>query len=164
MKADKVVTLTEEELPTPNNQSSQSMRARFDDFHMRRRKAKMALRFSCITDIAMHIRELSDPAELWEALQTMFDNTATHLGRSAIVTKFHNAQPSVTESIVSYITHLQAFRRQLVGTPEAISEQTFRAHIYRYVLDYLKMTVAILKRTGTLTIEDITIALKETEA
>ena len=100
---------------------------------------------------------------MWETLKERLDFTTSYIGRASIVTQFQNARPITGESIGTYIARLQAYRIQLQGSTEEISDQALRTHVYTTAPSAFKTTIAILKRTPDVTIPNLITALKDTE-
>jgi hypothetical protein len=60
-----------------------------------------------------------------------------------------------------YISRLQAYRAELQGTSQEISEENLLGHIYSTCPPKLKPIVTILKRTPEMTVEALEAGLKE---
>lgn len=81
----------------------------------------------------------------------------------ALYNQFRNSRPKSQGGIGACIAHLQAIRVQLAGTTEAISTQALQNHMYFTAPVAFKTTIAILKRTENVSIDNITNSLIEME-
>jgi hypothetical protein len=160
MDAFEIVTGEEEQPPAGN---SVAARAAHANYRKRQANAVTAIRFSCSDAVAVFIEDLRSPAEMWKTLQDHLDSTASYMGRLNIVNKFHDARPVAGESMKAYIVRLQSYCTQIAASPEAITDQALRNHIFRTVPITFKHTISYLKRTPDVTIATISTALTEDE-
>jgi hypothetical protein len=134
------------------------------DFKQRAASARSAIRFSCSESIHSYLDGLRDPKVMWDTLKDRFDTTSTYIGRAAISLKFQTARPAPSETIMQYLNRLQSFRYQLSNSPQAISDEMFKNHVYTTVPATYKNTVEILQRSRVVaTVEEVITALRECE-
>jgi hypothetical protein len=107
----------------------------------------MALLYTgCSNDLLAWIDDIDDPAEMWETLQSRLDNAASQVGRTQILRKFATARLSCDKKITQYLTRQIAIRKKLIVTPEQISEETMKTHIFTTLSNEFEMTIKILER------------------
>jgi uncharacterized membrane protein YgcG len=160
MNALQIVQGEEPEPPASNTAAGRTITT---EYAKRRALATTAIRFSCTQAIAICIRNETDPAVMWNILQKKFDATSSFVGRNAIATKFQRARPEKDEAMSIYISRLQAYRAELQGTSQEISEENLLGHIYSTCPPKFKTIVTVLKRTPDMTIEALEAGLKEAE-
>jgi len=160
MGAYAIINGEEDEPAAGNTAASRTATA---DYQKRRAYAISAIRFSCTNEAAIYVNGLSDPSEMWQILKERLDLTTSYIGRTAIVTQFQNARPTVGESISVYVARLQAFQLQLQGSTEEITEQVLRTDVYTTAPPEFKTAIGYLKRTPDVTIPNLITVLKETE-
>ena len=134
------------------------------DFKQRAASARSAIRFSCSESIHSYLDGLRDPKVMWDTLKDRFDTTSTYIRRAAISLKFQTARPAATETIMQYLNRLQSFRYQISNSPQAITDEMFKTHVYTTVPATYKNTVEILQRSRVVaTVEEVITALRECE-
>jgi hypothetical protein len=69
--------------------------------------------------------------------------------------KFDQTKPKKNESINIFFDTLLGFYTRLQGTPEDISEETFKVHIYTQVPPEFRSTVVILQHRDEVTVEQV---------
>lgn len=116
-------------------------------FEQRSGKGAHAILSSCTSDIKNSIKHLDSPQEMWETLQTLFNNQESQAARTTIRHHFDACRINDNEKATEYFTRLRAFRQQLAGTADAIDDQTFRAHIYKTlkIVSRFRMIITILQ-------------------
>ena len=58
------------------------------------------------------------------------DAVSTTVGRMMLLRKFLDLKPTIGEPIQSYFSQLMEMKNQLAGSDEAISDASFKTHIF----------------------------------
>ena len=134
------------------------------DYKQRSASAVSAIRFSCTDAIRLYINGLKEPKTMWDTLKDRLDTTATYIGREAIRQNFQTARPEPNETIMQYLVRLQTFRYQLSNSPQAISDEMFKTHVYTTAPATFATTIEILRRSPVeISVEQLITALRESE-
>lgn len=138
-------------------------RAVYNDYIQRRAQAAAIIYGSCSLNVKVHLDEVSNPAEMWTILAARMDAANTAVGRMTLFRKFHALRPIAGQPINTYFAQLQEIKNQLVGSAEAISDVSFKTHIFTTLPSMFAVTVEILQSRVDITIQEVLDALKECE-
>jgi len=107
--------------------------------------------------------ESENPRRIWEVLRKEFDTAMLPSGRLHILNRFHTSSMKPDMPIGEYISQLLSIRQELDGTPDALTENTFIAHILRTLPESYAIPVGILKNqpANEQTLRNVTTTLKE---
>ena len=142
MRAYSIVT-GDELLPEGNGAAARTLQK---EWHRRANDAIAQIHLGCTDDLLRWIDDIDDPVEMWQTLQGRLDNTTNQVGRTQIVRKFHALRPSKDEKITQYFTRLIDRRKKLIGSPEAISDETMKTHIFSTMPKEFETTIKILEQ------------------
>lgn len=105
------------------DQPSGSKAAEYKD---RQGIAAAMINASCHYSVRSHIDGIIDPYEMWKVLKARLDTTNTRAGRTAILQRFSRLRPgSGTNSLNEFISSLLDCRKELAGSTQSISDETF---------------------------------------
>jgi hypothetical protein len=141
MDAYEIVT-GEELLPVG---SGSVIRSQQRDWQKRAGKAQAQIYMGCSDYLLAYIKNIDDPAEMWEILQNRLNNTTIKIGRTQILRSFHASRPIKDEGIEKYFTRLLDYRNELIGTPEEITDETLNTHIFTTVPKEYEMSIKIFE-------------------
>lgn len=133
------------------------------DWRISAGNASVTILLSCEVDIK-GICKLRLLNNMWETLKKRLDNTSTSIGRTLILHKFRASHLAKDETINTYFTRLIDYRRQLIRTPEVISDQTFNAHLFITIPKDFEITTKIFQHQNTApTLQKIMDAIRSDE-
>ena len=107
--------------------------------------------------------ESENPSRIWEVLRKEFDTAMLPSGRLDILNRFHTSSMKPDMPTGEYISQLLSIRQELDGTPDALTENTFIAHILRTLPESYAIPVGILKNqpANEQTLRNVATTLKE---
>ena len=111
-------------------------------------KAAAMINSACHTSIKPYIRHITDARKMWKTLAEKLDTTASRAGRCSLLRQFHALRPtSTTKSpfgVTEYINQLTEFSNRLEGSEQAVSDETFIAHLTTTLPESYKNIVDII--------------------
>jgi hypothetical protein len=116
------------------------------EWHQKANEAIALIHLGCTDDLLPWIDDIDDPVEMWQMLQGRLYNTTNQVIRTQIVRKFHALRPSNDEKITQYFTRLIDLRKKLIGSPETISDETMKTHIFSTMPKEFETTIKILEQ------------------
>ena len=130
------------EAPPPANASF----AVKDSYEKRLGRATGMVYSSVEPNIRAVINELPDqePARVWAALGEKYNTATSRSGRLAIRRRFQLTTMKTGSPVQDYISSLTNLRRELVGTPEEISDENLISHLLANLTDSFKTVVDII--------------------
>jgi len=134
-----------------------------DDYESRAAEGLSIIYNSCSENIQQTIRELDDPVEMWQHLKNRYDTGSSAIGRLALKRRFDQIKPLKNESINVFLDNLMSIYNILEGTPQEVTEETLKAHIYTHVPPEFRGITRILQREEQTSIEEVMDALREDE-
>jgi hypothetical protein len=117
------------------------------DFHnwkIQAAKAKTTIHLSCSPAIQFLLKGLRSPGAMWTTLLARLENIGTHVGRTTIQYKFPACRLKKDQTLREYFTLLRDYRLQLIGTPQDISDDEMRIHIYNNLPEQYSTMIKIL--------------------
>jgi len=122
--------------------------AEVSSWNKRIAKAAAMINAACHTSIKPYIRQITDARKMWKTLAEKLDTTASRAGRCSLLRQFHALHPtSVDKSpfgVTEYINQLTEYSNRLEGSEQAISDETFIAHLTTTLPDTFKNIVDII--------------------
>jgi hypothetical protein len=116
------------------------------DCHQRANDGIAQIHLGCTDDLLPWIDDIDDPVEMWQTLPNRLDSTTNQVGQTQIVHKFHALRPSKDEKSAHYFTRLLDLRKKVIGSPEAISDETMKTHIFSTISKEFETTIKILEQ------------------
>jgi hypothetical protein len=113
------------------------------EWHQKADDSIALIHLGCTDDLLPWIDDIDDPVEMWQTLQGRLDNTTNQVGRTQIIRKFHALCPSKDEKITQYFTRLIDLRKKLIGSPETISDESMKTHIFSTMPNEFETTIKI---------------------
>jgi len=142
MRAYNIVT-GDELFPEGNGSTARTLQK---EWHQRANDPIALIHLGCTDDLLPWIDDIDDPVEMWQTLQGRLDNTTNQVGQTQIVRKCHALCPSKDEKITKYFTRLIDLRKKLIGSPETISDETMKTHIFSTMPKVFETTIKILEQ------------------
>ena len=142
MRAYDIVT-GDELLPEGNGSAARTLQK---EWHRRANDAIAQIHLGCTDDLRPWIDDIDDRVEMWQTLQNRVDNTTNQVSGTEIVREFHALRPSKDEKTTQYFTRLIDLRKKLIGSPEAISDETMKTHIFSTMPTEFETTIKILEQ------------------
>jgi hypothetical protein len=158
-----IVTGDEEEPDQPAPNASERVRQAFKDYRHRKEDAATYIFNGCCKTVKVMISGTDDPKEMWDKLASKLNTANSALGRQQLHQKFLAMRPKAGAPIADFFTELEEIRNQIAGTDEAISDTTFKTHIFNYLPPAFAMTINNQQNRPEATIESICTALIEDE-
>jgi len=153
----------EPNIPVGFNAAAVAERAVLTNYLDRRAHAAAIISESCSQEVEIELEGISDPAQMWMILAARMDAVGTAVGRMMLLWKFQTLKPTPGEPIQSYFSQLMEIKNQLVGSDEAISDASFKTHIFTTLPSIFSVTVEILQSRVGITVQEVIDALKECE-
>jgi hypothetical protein len=119
------IVLGDEEPPAPNARANAMA-----DFARRAGKAAAMINSACSASVKTHIDGMRDPHQMWDVLKTKLDSAGTRSGRTTILRRFNQLRPVEKAPMAEYVSTLSACRKELDGTEQSISDETFITHLF----------------------------------
>jgi len=129
----------------------------------RQAQAAAIIRGSCSQEVEIELEGISDPAQMWTTLAARMDAVSTAVGRMMLLRKFRDLKPTTGEPIQTYFSQLMKIKNQLAGSDEAISDATFKTHIFTTLPMMFSVTIEILQSHTGISVQAVIDALKECE-
>jgi len=142
MRAYNIVT-GDELLPEGNGSAVHTLQK---EWHQRAIEAFAQIHLGCTGDLLPWIHDIDDPVEMWQMLQNRLDNATNQVGRTQIIRTFHALVPLKEEKITQHFTRQIDLRKKLIGSPEAISDETMKTHIFSTMPKEFEMAIKILEQ------------------
>jgi len=142
MRAYDIVT-GDELLPEGNGSAARTLQK---EWHRRANDAIAQIHLGCTDDLRPWIDDIDDRVEMWQTLQNWVDNTTYQVSGTEIVREFRALRPSKDEKTTQYFTRLIDLRKKLIGSPEAISDETMKTHIFSTMPTEFETTIKILEQ------------------
>ena len=102
----------------------------YDDWKAKEAEAASMSRLSCSPKVRRIVKEMRNPLEVWNTLETSLETAGSHIGRHDILGQFPACRPKEDEPLKAYITKLSNYRTQLNHTDDAITNRDFRTQIF----------------------------------
>jgi len=118
---------------------------------------------SCLQEVEIELESINDPSQMWTILAARMDLVGTAVGRMILLRKFQTSKPTTGELTPSYFSQLMEIRNQLVGSDEAISDVSFKTHIFTTLPSIFSITVEILQSHIGISVQEVIDTLKECE-
>jgi hypothetical protein len=99
---------------------------------------------SCSEDIKQSIKRIWGPIIMWENLRSCYNTGTTSIRRLTLKRKFSQTKPQSNESINVFFDTRLGYYNRLQGTPEEITEESMKAHIYTQLPPEFWPTVAVV--------------------
>jgi len=112
--------------------------------HANREIARIIL--GCCNELLPLIDDIDDPVEMRETPRDQLDNASTKLGRPQVRRKFTTYERSRDKTVTQYLTKPTAFRMQLLGTTENITNDAKKTHMFTTLSNSYEMTIQILEQ------------------
>jgi len=151
------------EIVTKEEKAPKKGTSELDYFRKRSVKALGIIFNSCSEDIKQSIRNFRDPVTMWENLRSRYDTGTTSIRRLTLKRKFNQTKPQANESINIFFDTLLGYYDRLRGTPEEISEESMKAHIYTQLPPEFRPTVVVLQHQADVSLEQVMDSLREDE-
>jgi hypothetical protein len=116
------------------------------EWHQKANDAIAQIHLGCTDDLLPWIDDIDDPVGMWQTLQQRLDITTNQVSRTEIIRKFHSLRPLKDEKTTQYFTRLIDLRKKLIGSPEAISDETMNTHIFSTMPKEFETTIKILEQ------------------
>jgi hypothetical protein len=100
---------------------------------------------------------------MWENLRSRYDTGTTSIRRLTLKRKFSQTKPQTNESINVFFDTLLGYYNRLQGTPEEITEESMKAHIYTQLPPEFRPTVVVLQHRANVSLEEVMDSLREDE-
>jgi len=101
---------------------------------------------------------------MWTALLACLENTGTHVGRPTSQHKFRPCRLQKDHTVWDYFTLHRDYRLQLIGTPQDISDDEMRTHIYNNIpQQYLTMIIILENQIPLRTVKETMDTLRRDE-
>jgi hypothetical protein len=100
---------------------------------------------------------------MWENLRSRYDTGTTSIRRLTLKRKFSQTKPQTNESINVFFDTLLGYYNRLQGTPEEITEESMKAHIYTQLPPEFRPTVVVLQHRANVSLEEVMDPLREDE-
>jgi len=111
-------------------------------------KAAAMINVACHISIKPYIRHLTDARTMWKTLAEKLDTTASRAGRCTLLRQFHALRPTLLSKspfgVTEYINQLSKYRNRLEGSEQAISDETFIAHLTTTLPESFKNIINII--------------------
>jgi len=111
-------------------------------------KAAVMINAVCHISIKPYSRNLTNTQTMWKALAEKLDTTASQAGRYSLLRQFHALRPTLLSKspfgAMAYINQLSDYRNRLEGSEQAISDETFIAHLTTILPESFKNIVNII--------------------
>ena len=127
----------------------------------RRAQAAAIISGSCSEEVQIELEGIHDPAEMWTVLADRMEAVSTTVGPMMLLRKFRDLKPTIGEPIHSYFSQLMEIKNQLASSDEAISDASFKTHIFTTLLSIFSVTIEILQSRAGFTIQEVMDSLKE---
>jgi hypothetical protein len=114
-------------------------------------------------DIKQSIRRIRDPIIMWENLRSRYDRGTMSIRRLTLKKKFSQTKPQTNESINVFFDTLLGYYNRLQVTPEEITEESMKAHIYTQLAPEFRPTVVVLQHRANASFEEVMDSLGEDE-
>jgi len=165
IRAWKIITGEEVEpnAPVGFNAAAIAERAVHTNYLERRAQAAAIISGSCSEEVQIELEGIHDPAQMWTVLAARMDAVSTTVGRMMLLRKFRDLKPTIGEPIHSYFSQLMEIKNQLAGSDEAISDASFKTHIFTTLPSIFSVTIEILQSRAGITIQEVMDSLKECE-
>jgi len=122
-----LIVIKAEEYPKEGEDSDVS------SWNKRIAKGAAMINAACHPSVKPYIRHITDARKMWKTLAEKLDITATRAGRCSLLRQFHALRPTMSfkspYGISKYINQLTEFSNHLEGSEQAISDETFIAHL-----------------------------------
>jgi hypothetical protein len=102
---------------------------------------------------------------MWTILHDEFNHARHTVGRTTLLAAFHSSRPKEGHPISVYFGRLRQFQKQLAGTPEAITDQMLKTHIFTTLPEVFEVQKQILELQpeAGLTVRTVMDAMKNLE-
>jgi len=117
----------------------------YDDWKAKEAEAASMIRLSCSPKVRRIVKEMRNPLEVWNTLETSLETAGSHIGRHDILGQFPACRPKEDEPLKAYITKLSNYRTQLNHTDDAITNRDFRTQIFTSLWSQYAMILMLLK-------------------
>jgi hypothetical protein len=157
-----IVQGNEAQPPVGNTAAARALTA---DYNKRSGEAAAAIRLSCSHDVATYLQGVTDPHLMWTILHDEFNHARHTIGRTTLLAAFHGSRPKEGHPISVYFGRLRQFQKQLIGTPEAITDQMLKTHIFTTLPDVFEVQKQILELQpeAGVTVQTVMDAMKNLE-
>jgi len=142
MRAYSIVT-GDEILPEGHGSAARTLQK---EWHWWANDAIGQIHLVCTNDLLPWIDDIDDAVEMWQTLQGRLDNMTNQVSRTKIVRKFHALRLSKDEQITQYLNRLIDLRKKLIGSPEAISDESMNTQISSTMPKEFEMIIKILEQ------------------
>lgn len=116
-------------------------------------KAAAMINSACHTSVKPYIRHITDARKMWKALAEKLDTTASRAGRCSLLRQFHALRPTLSTKspfgVTEYINQLTEYSNRLEGSEQAISNETFIAHLTTTLPETFRNIVDIILHQPT---------------
>jgi len=117
----------------------------YHEWKIRAGKAKTTMHLSCSPAIQLLPKGLGSPGAMWTSLQASMGNSGTHVGRPTIQRKSHACRLQKYQTLREYFTLVRDYHLQLISTPQDISNNEMRTHIYNNLPEQYSTMIKILE-------------------
>lgn len=125
LRAENALAITLGEEPEPPAQQVQ----RRSDWIMREGKALAIIYNSCTMITQQHVEDVEGARAMWDMLKEKFDSNNSRAGQLEVRRSFNQSRVQSGQTIENYIALLLRYRKTLAGTNNAITDETFKAHL-----------------------------------
>jgi len=125
LRAENALAITLGEEPEPPAQQVQ----RRSDWIMREGKVLAIIYNSCTMVTQEHVEDGDRARAMWDMLKEKFDSNNSRAGQLEVRRSFNQSCVQSAQTIEDYIAVLLRYRKTLAGTDNAITEETFKAHL-----------------------------------
>ena len=137
-----LIVIEVEEYPDDGSDSEAS------SWNKRIAKAAAIINSACHSSVKPYIRHITDARKMWKTLAEKLDTTASRAGRSSLLRQFHALRPTTSTKspfgVTEYISQLTEYSNRLEGSEQAISDETFIAHLTTTLPETFKNIVDII--------------------
>ena len=111
---------------------------------MREGKALAIIYNSCTMITQQHVEDVEGARAMWDMLKDKFDSNNSCAGQLEVRRSFNQSRVQSGQTIENYIALLLRYRKTLAGTNNAITDETFKAHLLSTLPKYYDNYVDIL--------------------
>jgi len=76
-----------------------------------------------------HVEDVEGARAMWDMLKEKFDSNNSRAGQLEVRRSFNQSRVQSGQTIENYVALLLRYRKTLAGTNNAISDETFKAHL-----------------------------------
>jgi hypothetical protein len=117
----------------------------YDDWKAKDAEVASIVRLSCSPEVLCIVKDIPNPHEMWNTLETSLATAGSYIGRQAILRQFRVCRPNKDKPLKSYFTKLSSYRVQLDHTDDAVTHRDFHTQIFTSLPSQHAMILMVLK-------------------